>query len=58
MPSTSARCAQFPRAQDKVHFFIEIKQLRDEIKGVRSNDDVQEIDYSFDLQKATGKLVV
>ena len=55
MPSSSARCAQFPRAQDKVHFYIELKQLRDRLKGVETNHDVQETSYAFDLQKATGK---
>uniref|UniRef100_A0A2I2YZM4 G/T mismatch-specific thymine DNA glycosylase n=1 Tax=Gorilla gorilla gorilla TaxID=9595 RepID=A0A2I2YZM4_GORGO len=28
MPSSSARCAQFPRAQDKVHYYIKLKNLR------------------------------
>ena len=54
MPSSSARCAQFPRAQDKVHYFIQIKKLRDEVNGVTPNDDVQETNYAFDLAKATG----
>jgi len=58
MPSSSARCAQFPRAQDKVHYFIQIKQLRDEINGVNRNNDVQETNYAFDLEKATGKNLI
>ncbi|XP_078481214.1 uncharacterized protein LOC104266612 isoform X1 [Ciona intestinalis] len=53
MPSSSARCAQFPRAQDKVHYYIQIKRLRDEINGVRLNTDVVETTYTFDLKKAT-----
>lgn len=55
MPSSSARCAQFPRAQDKVHYYIQIKQLRDTLRGQEQTHDVQEVNYAFDLQKATGK---
>lgn len=55
MPSSSPRCAQFPRAQDKVHFYIKLKELRDQMKGVASGSDVQETQYSFDLQLAKGK---
>ncbi|XP_054751069.2 trithorax group protein osa-like [Lytechinus pictus] len=33
MPSSSARCSQFPRAQDKVPFYITLKELRDKMKG-------------------------
>ncbi|XP_064175453.1 G/T mismatch-specific thymine DNA glycosylase-like isoform X1 [Anguilla rostrata] len=49
MPSSSARCAQFPRAQDKVHFYIKLMELRDQLKGVVKNKEVEEIKYSFDL---------
>ncbi|KAM3870115.1 G/T mismatch-specific thymine DNA glycosylase-like [Diretmus argenteus] len=49
MPSSSARCAQFPRAQDKVHFYIKLKELRDRLKGVGVTREIQEVDYSFDL---------
>eukprot|EP00066_Takifugu_rubripes_P016090 XP_011605356.1 PREDICTED: G/T mismatch-specific thymine DNA glycosylase-like isoform X1 [Takifugu rubripes] len=52
MPSSSPRCAQFPRAQDKVHFYIKLKELRDQMKGVAPRSDVQETQYSFDLQLA------
>ncbi|KAG7454373.1 hypothetical protein MATL_G00259050 [Megalops atlanticus] len=52
MPSSSPRCAQFPRAQDKVHFFIKLKELRDQLKGVAPNPEVQETKYSFDLDMA------
>ncbi|XP_066561335.1 G/T mismatch-specific thymine DNA glycosylase isoform X2 [Amia ocellicauda] len=53
MPSSSARCAQFPRAQDKVHYYIKLKELRDQIKGIGTTvGDVQETDYKFDLQLA------
>nr|5FF8_A Chain A, G/T mismatch-specific thymine DNA glycosylase [Homo sapiens]5HF7_A Chain A, G/T mismatch-specific thymine DNA glycosylase [Homo sapiens]5T2W_A Chain A, G/T mismatch-specific thymine DNA glycosylase [Homo sapiens] len=40
MPSSSARCAQFPRAQDKVHYYIKLKDLRDQLKGIERNMDV------------------
>ncbi|XP_063052086.1 G/T mismatch-specific thymine DNA glycosylase isoform X2 [Engraulis encrasicolus] len=52
MPSSSPRCAQFPRAQDKVHFYIKLKELRDEIKGVVPKLEVEETKYSFDLALA------
>ena len=56
MPSSSARCAQFPRAQDKVHFYIKLKELKDQLKGVQKSTEVQEVEYSFDLKLAKGKL--
>ncbi|KAI1882157.1 hypothetical protein AGOR_G00247780 [Albula goreensis] len=52
MPSSSPRCSQFPRAQDKVHFFLKLKELRDQLKGVVKNPEVQETNYSFDLALA------
>ncbi|XP_021114056.1 G/T mismatch-specific thymine DNA glycosylase isoform X2 [Heterocephalus glaber] len=52
MPSSSARCAQFPRAQDKVHYYIRLKDLRDQLKGIERSSDVQEVRYTFDLQLA------
>lgn len=55
MPSSSARCAQFPRAQDKVHFYIKLRELRDQLQGVQKNKEVEEVEYSFDLQKAKGE---
>lgn len=55
MPSSSPRCAQFPRAQDKVHFYIKLKELRDRLKGVVPSGDLKETHYSFDLQLAKGK---
>ena len=56
MQSSSARCAQFPRAQDKVHYYIKLKDLRDQLKGIERNTDVQEVQYTFDLQLAQGAL--
>ncbi|XP_068579790.1 thymine DNA glycosylase, tandem duplicate 1 isoform X1 [Cebidichthys violaceus] len=52
MPSSSARCAQFPRAQDKVHFYIKLRELRDQLKGVQKPTEVEEVDYSFNLSLA------
>ncbi|XP_048356302.1 G/T mismatch-specific thymine DNA glycosylase isoform X1 [Sphaerodactylus townsendi] len=52
MPSSSARCAQFPRAQDKVHYYIKLKELRDQLKGITPNAEIQEVQYTFDLQLA------
>lgn len=52
MPSSSPRCAQFPRAQDKVHFYIKLKELRDQMKDQIQSHDVVETKYSFDLQLA------
>uniref|UniRef100_A0A3Q0RWQ4 G/T mismatch-specific thymine DNA glycosylase n=1 Tax=Amphilophus citrinellus TaxID=61819 RepID=A0A3Q0RWQ4_AMPCI len=52
MPSSSPRCAQFPRAQDKVHFYIKLKELRDQMKGLAPGHEVVETQYSFDLQLA------
>ncbi|XP_070827783.1 thymine DNA glycosylase, tandem duplicate 1 isoform X1 [Chaetodon trifascialis] len=52
MPSSSARCAQFPRAQDKVHFYIKLRELRDQLKGVRQSTEIEEVAYTFDLQLA------
>lgn len=58
MPSSSARCAQFPRAQDKVHYYIKLKDLRDQLKGIAPNTEVQEVQYTFDLQLAQGIVVI
>ncbi|KAM7415099.1 hypothetical protein PAMA_019769 [Pampus argenteus] len=52
MPSSSPRCAQFPRAQDKVHFYIKLKELRDQMRGLVPSRDVTETEYSFNLQLA------
>ncbi|XP_030646474.1 G/T mismatch-specific thymine DNA glycosylase [Chanos chanos] len=52
MPSSSPRCAQFPRAQDKVHFYIKLKELKDQLKGDVRSQEVQETRYTFDLDMA------
>uniref|UniRef100_A0A1I8JE10 TAFII55_N domain-containing protein n=1 Tax=Macrostomum lignano TaxID=282301 RepID=A0A1I8JE10_9PLAT len=33
MPSSSARCAQLPRAADKLPFYIALRKMRDQILG-------------------------
>ena len=33
MPSSSARCAQLPRAADKVPFYVGLKKLREHLCG-------------------------
>ncbi|CAH8586066.1 unnamed protein product [Heterobilharzia americana] len=33
MPSSSARCAQLPRAEDKLPFFLALRKLRDYVRG-------------------------
>lgn len=52
MPSSSPRCAQFPRAQDKVHFYIKLKELRDQMKGLVQSSEIVETKYNFDLSLA------
>ncbi|XP_062856146.1 G/T mismatch-specific thymine DNA glycosylase [Trichomycterus rosablanca] len=52
MPSSSPRCAQFPRAQDKVHFYIKLKELRDQLRGVVPNQEIEETQYTFNLDMA------
>lgn len=41
MPNSSARCAQLPRAVDKVPFYAALKKFRDYLRG-----DIQELDES------------
>ncbi|XP_051975816.1 G/T mismatch-specific thymine DNA glycosylase-like isoform X2 [Xyrauchen texanus] len=52
MPSSSPRCAQFPRAQDKVHFYIKLKEVRDQMKGMDKTQEIQETNYTFDVSLA------
>jgi hypothetical protein len=39
MPSSSARTMTYPRKTDKLHFYHELKTLRDEIKHSKKADD-------------------
>lgn len=43
MPSSSARCAQLPRAADKVPFYAALKKFRDYLNGLISELDESEV---------------
>ncbi|GFY75930.1 hypothetical protein TNIN_83261 [Trichonephila inaurata madagascariensis] len=45
MPSSSARCAQLPRAVDKVPFYIALKKLRDHLCGALPDLDFSEVSF-------------
>lgn len=46
MPSSSARCAQLPRALDKVPFYSALRKYRDYLKGTTAELDDEEIVFS------------
>ncbi|XP_014671992.1 PREDICTED: uncharacterized protein LOC106812597 [Priapulus caudatus] len=46
MPSSSARCAQLPRAIDKVPYYLALKKLRDYMRGSVATLDDSEIVFS------------
>lgn len=46
MPSSSARCAQLPRAADKVPFYAALKKFRDYLNGIVANIDESEMVFS------------
>lgn len=46
MPSSSARCAQLPRAADKVPFYAALKKFRDYLNGIVTSIDESEIVFS------------
>lgn len=46
MPSSSARCAQLPRAADKVPFYAALKKFRDYLNGLVSTIDESEMVFS------------
>ncbi|XP_030762330.1 uncharacterized protein LOC115887130 [Sitophilus oryzae] len=46
MPSSSARCAQLPRAADKVPFYAALKKFRDYLNGLISEVDENEMVFS------------
>lgn len=46
MPSSSARCAQLPRAADKVPFYAALKKFRDYLNGVVSDFDENEVVFT------------
>jgi len=43
MPSSSARCAQLPRAADKVPFYMALKKFRDYLNGLITEIDESEV---------------
>ncbi|XP_041984170.1 transcriptional activator MN1-like isoform X3 [Aricia agestis] len=43
MPSSSARCAQLPRAADKVPFYAALKKFRDYLNGLQPHVDEAEL---------------
>ena len=45
MPSSSARCAQLPRAVDKLPFFSALKKLRDHLRGDIQLADDSEVTF-------------
>ncbi|KAL0268306.1 UNVERIFIED_CONTAM: hypothetical protein PYX00_010301 [Menopon gallinae] len=49
MPSSSARCAQLPRAADKVPFYAALKKFRDYLNGLIA--DLDETEVVFNDQK-------
>lgn len=46
MPSSSARCAQLPRAADKVPFYAALKKFRDYLNGIVTTIDESEMVFS------------
>ncbi|KAK9497218.1 hypothetical protein O3M35_004576 [Rhynocoris fuscipes] len=51
MPSSSARCAQLPRAADKVPFYAALKKFRDYLNGAVSEIDDKELVFSYSRLK-------
>ena len=43
MPSSSARCAQLPRAVDKAPYYVALKKLKDHLRGDLPNLDDSEV---------------
>ncbi|EEB14472.1 G/t mismatch-specific thymine DNA glycosylase, putative [Pediculus humanus corporis] len=46
MPSSSARCAQLPRAADKVPFYAALKKFRDYLNGLIAELDENEVVFN------------
>ena len=46
MPSSSARCAQLPRAMDKVPFYSALKKFRDYLNGLIPEIDENEVIFN------------
>ena len=58
MPSSSARCAQLPRAIDKVPYYIALKKLRDHLNGFVETVDPSEFVFPVltNIKKESTKL--
>ena len=54
MPSSSARCAQLPRAADKVPFYIALRKLKDYLNGIITELDEEELIFTDDKLKQIG----
>ncbi|XP_060515814.1 uncharacterized protein LOC132695532 isoform X2 [Cylas formicarius] len=52
MPSSSARCAQLPRAADKVPFYAALKKFRDYLNGIIPEIDENEMVFTEPKVKA------
>lgn len=52
MPSSSARCAQLPRAADKVPFYAGLKKFRDYLNGLISSIEESDMVFSEPTLKA------
>ncbi|XP_018326033.1 uncharacterized protein LOC108737596 isoform X2 [Agrilus planipennis] len=52
MPSSSARCAQLPRAADKVPFYAALKKFRDYLNGLIATIDDSEMVFTEPRLKA------
>ncbi|CAL4124736.1 unnamed protein product [Meganyctiphanes norvegica] len=48
MPSSSARCAQLPRALDKVPFYTALRKFKDFLKG--TIDELKEEEFTFQVK--------
>uniref|UniRef100_A0A5K3FRL2 G/T mismatch-specific thymine DNA glycosylase n=1 Tax=Mesocestoides corti TaxID=53468 RepID=A0A5K3FRL2_MESCO len=46
MPSSSARCAQLPRAEDKLPFFVALRKLREHLRGERPHLEEAEVVFA------------
>ena len=46
MPSSSARCAQLPRAADKVPYYKALKNFRDYLNGTISHLDESDVVFA------------
>lgn len=55
MPSSSARCAQLPRAADKVPFYSALKKFRDYINGLILELDDSEVVFPESSKPSSAK---